>query len=41
MGQRPVMNQPPNKRLLSPLWGWDVLSAASQLQVRPKVGRYV
>jgi hypothetical protein len=29
-----------SKRLLSPLQGWDVLSAASQLLVRPKVGRY-
>ncbi len=30
-----------NKRLLSPLRGWDGLSAAPQLQVRPKAGRYV
>src|SRR5690606_6751249 len=29
-----------NNRLLSPLRGWDGLSAASQLQVRPKAGRY-
>jgi len=29
----------PNKRLLSPLRGWDSLSAAPQLQDRPKVGR--
>jgi hypothetical protein len=31
----------PNKRLLSPLRGWDGLSAASRLQVRPKAGRYI
>lgn len=30
----------PNKGLLSPLRGWDGLSAASRLQVRPKAGRY-
>ena len=29
-----------NKRLLSPLRGWDGLSAATRLQVRPKAGRY-
>jgi hypothetical protein len=29
-----------NNRLLSPLRGWDGLSAASRLQVRPKAGRY-
>lgn len=28
----------PNKRLLSPLRGWDGLSAALRLQVRPKAG---
>ena len=28
-----------NKRLLSPLRGWDGLSAASRLQARPKAGR--
>jgi opacity protein-like surface antigen len=30
-----------NNWLLSPLRGWDGLSAASRLQVRPKAGRYV
>ncbi|PMR73571.1 hypothetical protein [Billgrantia endophytica] len=30
----------PNNRLLSPLRGWDGLSAASRLQVRPKAERY-
>ncbi|MGB0204978.1 MAG: hypothetical protein ACPF9K_07995 [Neptuniibacter sp.] len=29
----------PNKRLLSPLRGWDCLFAASQLQASPKAGR--
>jgi len=29
-----------NKRLLSPLRGWDGLSAAARLQVRPKARRY-
>lgn len=29
-----------NNRLLSPLRGWDGLSAAARLQVRPKAGRY-
>jgi len=29
-----------NKRLLSPLRGWDCHSAASQLQVSPKAERY-
>lgn len=28
-----------NKRLLSPLRGWDGLFAASRLQARPKAGR--
>lgn len=36
------MSEPFNKRLLSPLRGWDGLSAAAaRLQVRPKAGRYV
>jgi len=30
-----------NKQLLPPLRGWDGLSVASQLQDRPKAGRYV
>lgn len=30
----------PNNRLLSPRWGWDGLSAAARLQVRPKAGRW-
>ena len=39
---RKTLNNMANKRLLSPIRGWDgpsVYSAALRLQVRPKAGR--
>lgn len=33
------MSKPFNKRLLSPLWGWDGFSAVGRLQVRPNARR--